>query len=97
MKDYIEIERKYIIEMPKRDLILSLPGSESSAIQQIYLESVAGVTHRIRKRVFKNAVRYFETVKKRIDKISAFEDEREISESEYTEKSKEIKAVGIKE
>ncbi len=91
MKDFIEIERKYIIEKPEKDLIISLPSSEVTSIVQIYLESDIGVTHRIRSRSYESLTRYFETVKKRIDRISAFEDEREISESEFIEKSKEIR------
>ena len=91
MKNYIEIERKYIIEMPDREKLLTLPQAETSSIVQIYLDSPSGVTRRIRSRSYKNVTLYFETVKKRIDKISAFEDEKEITESEFREKSKEIK------
>ena len=88
MSSIVEIERKYIIEMPKTE---ELPECEETPILQIYLKAPEGVTHRIRKRCYKEGAKYFETVKKRIDKISAYEDEREISESEFLEKSKEIK------
>ena len=91
MKNNIEIERKYIIEMPNRESLLALPFSESSSILQIYLESEIGVTHRIRSREYKDGVRFFETVKMRIDKISAFEDEKEVTEAEFREKSKKIR------
>lgn len=91
MKDFIEIERKYIIEMPKDDLLSSLPCQKRSSIVQIYLASHDGVTRRIRSRKYESGIRYFETVKRRIDKISAYEDEKEISKSEFNEKSKEIK------
>lgn len=91
MKDFIEIERKFIIEMPNRDELLSLDFAESSFITQIYLSAPDGITRRVRSRSYKTGTRYFETVKRRIDIISAYEDEREISESEFTEKSKEIR------
>ena len=91
MKDFIEIERKFIIEMPKRDELLALDFSSSSFITQIYLSAPEGITRRIRSRSYKTKTHYFETIKKRIDKISAYEDEREISESEFVEKSKEIR------
>ena len=90
MKDFIEIERKFIIEKPSFDL-MSACHAESTSIVQIYLKAPEGVTRRIRKRTYKDGIRYFETVKKRIDKISSYEDECEISESDFLEKSKEIK------
>ena len=91
MKDFIEIERKFIIKMPERDELFSLASSHSSLITQIYLSSLEGITRRIRSRSFKEGTRYFETLKRRIDKISAYEDEREITEVEFIEKSKEIR------
>ena len=91
MKDFIEIERKFIIKMPERSSLLSLPEAKSSSILQIYLSSEYGVTRRIRRREDKAGTRYYETEKRRIDKISVFEDENEISESEFLEKSREIK------
>lgn len=91
MKDFVEIERKFIIEKPRRDMLLSLPSATASAIEQIYLKAPLGVTRRVRKRSFDSCTRFYETVKRRIDEISSYEDEREISEAEYVEKSKEIK------
>lgn len=91
MKDFIEIERKYIIEKPEMEKLLSIKGVSVSSIVQIYLEAPTGVTRRIRSRSYSDGTRYFETVKRRIDEISAYEDEREISEAEFIEKSKEIK------
>ncbi len=78
----IEIERKYIISLDGLDNISSMKEYTKSEIEQIYLES-EGVTHRIRKRVYPEKTVYTETKKTRIDKISALEEEREISSEEY--------------
>ena len=79
----IEIEREYIIKTPDIALISSFEGYTSSVITQIYLESTQGVTHRIRKREFADKTVYTETKKIKIDKMSAIEDEHEISEKEF--------------
>lgn len=79
----IEIERKYIIKKPKRDVLTLAEEYTASEIEQIYLKSNPGVTHRIRKRKSGEITTYTETKKIRIDKVSAYEDEREISEEEY--------------
>lgn len=79
----VEIERKYIIAKPSLDYISTLDGYTASAITQTYLLSDAGVSSRVRRREFESGVIYTETKKIRIDGMSAIEDEREISESEY--------------
>lgn len=79
----LEIERKYIIKMPDMSLIESQNGYTKSDITQIYLESVSGVTHRVRSRAFDEKTVYTETKKIRIDKMSSIEDEREISKDEF--------------
>ncbi len=91
MKDFIEIERKYIIRKPNREMLLKQPSAESTSIVQIYLSAPQEVTRRIRSRSYKSGVRFFETLKKRIDKFTSYEDEKEITEEEFTLKSKEIK------
>ena len=91
MKDFIEIERKFIIRKPEREVLLNQPFAESTSIVQIYLSAPKGVTRRIRSRSYNSCVRYFETFKKRIDKMSTFEDEKEILQEELVRKSKEIK------
>ena len=48
------------------------------------------MTHRIRSRIYPDRAVYTETKKVRIDKMSAYEDECEISESEFFEKSKKM-------
>ncbi len=84
MKNSIETERKYIICMPDISCMAAEKDYSVSSITQTYLSSPSGVTNRVRKRVFKDKVSYTQTKKIRIDKISAYEDEREISENEYS-------------
>ncbi len=86
----IEIEKKYIISIPDESILSDMEEYTRSEIVQIYLESPAGITHRIRSRERSGNVTYTETKKIRIDKMSSYEDEREISEEEFltlTEKS----------
>lgn len=88
----IEIERKYVIRMPDLAVIKVMDGYTVSKIEQTYLESEPQVTHRVRKRVYKDGVKYTETKKVRIDKISSYEDERQIDEAEYERLLDRIKA-----
>lgn len=87
----VEIERKYIIAMPKLELLRTISGYECSEIEQTYLKSEAQTTRRVRQRAYSDRTVYTETVKKRLDRLSAEECEREISENEYNELIKEIK------
>ena len=79
----IEIERKFVIEKPDLLLIEKVCGYTKSEILQIYLDSDPGQTRRIRKRTFGEGTFYSETRKIRIDKMSATEIERSISEEEF--------------
>lgn len=79
----IEIERKYVILKPDFAALEREYEVDSSEIRQTYLASEAGVTRRVRKRVYRDRVSYTLTEKRRIDAISSHEDEREISEGEY--------------
>jgi CYTH domain-containing protein len=81
----IEIERKYVILMPDVNQLEEQDGYTVSHILQTYLESEPNVTHRVRCREYEDHTVYTETKKTRIDKISAYEEEREISEQEYKE------------
>lgn len=83
MRAPVEIERKYVIEMPSEATLRVQDGYTVSHILQTYLESEPDVTHRVRMRAYTDRTVYTETRKVRIDKISAYEDEREISEGEY--------------
>ena len=62
----------------------------SSDIEQIYLSATPGVTRRVRKRVTDGIPRYYLTEKRRIDKMSSDEREREITADEYARLSAEI-------
>jgi CYTH domain-containing protein len=80
----IEIERKYIIKMPSVSVLRSMSEYSSSEISQTYLECADdGVTERVRMRAYVDGVRFYHTVKHRIDGMSTVEDEREISRTEY--------------
>ena len=83
MKDHIEIERKYVISMPDVCAMQSEKGYTSSDIVQIYLTSAPHVTHRVRSRTKGGVTQYTETKKVRISGMSAYEDECEITESEF--------------
>lgn len=79
----VEIERKFVIAMPSLFLLSTLEGYSSSEIEQTYLNSDSGVTRRVRARKYQDRTVYTETKKVRIDKMSAHEDEREITKDEY--------------
>lgn len=87
----VEIERKFIIEAPASEILVTIPGHTESRINQIYLESTLGETRRIRKREYRDQTLYYETKKIRIDGMSATEIEREISREEFSRLSSEIK------
>lgn len=88
----VEIERKYIIKIPKISDMSSLDGYTASDIVQIYLTSQKGVTRRIRSRCYGEITEYFETEKRRIDAMSATEHERSISAEEFSALTREQKA-----
>ena len=84
MNSGIEIERKFVIKMPSVATLMQMPDYTVSEISQTYLASAGeGVTERVRRREYADGVRFYHTVKRRIDKLSCNEDEREIDESEY--------------
>ena len=79
----LEIERKYIIEMPDVSVLSQQPEYTVSGILQIYIQGAIGETHRVRRRDFSDRVVCTETRKIRIDKISSTEIEGEISIEEF--------------
>ena len=87
----LEIEKKYIILIPDLEKLSRLDGYTKSDIIQTYLTSSKGVTHRVRRRAYADRVVYTETKKIRIDAVSSFEDEREISEACFSELSRNIR------
>ncbi len=85
----IEIEKKYIIKKPEEKELLEMSEYTRSEITQIYLKSPRGITRRIRSRERSGNITYTETTKVRIDKMSAYEDEKEISCEEFERLSSE--------
>ena len=86
----IETEYKFIIEKPDERILREAADYTESNIVQIYLASVAA-THRVRRREYEDgSVSYTENKKVRISKMSSTEFEREITEAEYDELSKNI-------
>ena len=79
----IETERKFIIRIPRTADMRRCQRYSCSAIEQIYLPSAAGVTHRIRRRLTAGTSVYTETVKTRISAMSCIEEEKQISKEEY--------------
>lgn len=92
----IEIEKKYIIKLPTDTDMKRCSEYSCAELTQIYLTSLPGVTHRIRSVSSEGYLRYFETKKVRIDKMSSYEDEREISEEDFL-RLKENIAKGTRE
>ena len=86
----VEIERKFIIKIPDISAMREFSDYTESKIMQIYLKSPIAVTHRIRSREFCGKTVYTETKKIRIDKMSAVEDEHEISKTDFDRLSLEI-------
>ena len=80
----IETERKYIIRIPRISDMRECRGYSCSAIEQIYLPSVHGVTHRIRRRLTAGKSIYTETIKTRLSSMSCIEEEKEIPKEEYS-------------
>ncbi len=80
----IEIEHKFLIARPEKDVLLAQPGVRVLEIEQVYLRSRPGVTGRVRRMTEGGVVRYFRTEKRRISTMSAYEDEREITAEEYS-------------
>ncbi len=78
-----EIEKKFLIRYPSDELLSLIDEKKRSRIVQTYLLSDEGITARVRRREYSDRVEYTKTEKKRIDFISCFEDETELSEPEY--------------
>ena len=80
--EHLEIERKYLIRMPKAALLRSLPASE---IEQIYLQMSDGTRERIRRRDYGDRTVYSHTAKQRLSDLTRIEIEREITAEQYGE------------
>lgn len=83
MKTETEIERKFIIGMPDMSELSAMEAYTESKIRQTYLDAPAGVTHRVRERVYQGKTVYTENTKIRIDRMSCRESEGEITRERY--------------
>ena len=81
----IEIERKFLIRYPSKEVFDAIPACDRSAIVQTYLESEPGVTRRVRMRRYCDGTKYYKTEKIRRTALTCDEFEGEISEKEYAE------------
>lgn len=77
-----EIERKFLIRMPERELLRKASCTE---ITQTYLLSEGEGRARVRKRGRDGNYIYTYTVKKRVNDLRRVEREREIGEEEYSQ------------
>lgn len=89
-KTAVEIERKYIIKMPCEQILAEQSEYSKSEIEQIYLPSQIGETHRIRRRVYADRTICTETRKIRLDRMSSTEIEGEINEEKFLALSENI-------
>lgn len=86
----IEIERKYLIRMPRCEELRAMAGCEVWQIVQTYLtEGSNGETRRVRRVLCGGQERFVYTQKRRISALSCVENERNISPAEYDELMKQ--------
>ena len=79
----LEIERKFLIRYPSKEVFDTIPACDRSAIVQTYLESEPGVTRRVRMRRYCDGTKYYKTEKIRRTSLTCDEFEGKISEKEY--------------
>lgn len=80
----VEIERKYLVEMPNMDELKSKFDTTTVDIIQTYLvEKEDGVERRVRQRGVNGSYTFYYTEKQNINNLSRIEKERKISEIEY--------------
>lgn len=80
---HYEIERKFLIAYPDKATLLAAEGCRTKRMVQTYLNAPEGETRRVREVREGDAVRYIQTLKKRITMLRAVEEEQELSEAEY--------------
>ena len=80
----IEIEHKFLIARPDEAVLAAQPDVRILQIEQIYLPSEPGETNRVRRTSEAGEVHYYHTKKRRINAMSAYEEEREIPLEEYS-------------
>ena len=77
----IETERKYLIRYPDTEALSRMDGVQIWHIAQTDLRTEGA---RVRRLEEKGEIRFIRTDKKRISALSSFEEEREITEAEYS-------------
>ena len=80
-----EIERKYLIRMPNVAALAKEKGCRILSVEQTYLVAKEGETHRVRLVREGDKTTYIETVKSRVNALSAVEHEAEITADRYAE------------
>ena len=82
----LEIERKWLIRRPDEAELSAMTaeaGGSVSHIVQTYLTAEKGVSHRVRARTVDGITTYTCTAKRRLNAMTAEEDERTVSFAEY--------------
>ncbi len=80
----LEIERRFLIEMPSEVTLIGVLGAKPREIRQTYLLAPEGwSSERVRLSRTGDAVTYTHTRKCRLSRLTAVEEEREITEGEY--------------
>lgn len=80
-----ETERKYLIKMPDIAALAKMPDCRILSMEQTYLIAEQGETHRVRMVREGDEVTYIETVKSRVNALTAVEREAEITAARYGE------------
>lgn len=79
----LEIERKFLIRYPDRNLLRQYPGSRPVDIVQTYLLSEQGVSRRVRAWTENGSTVYIRTSKRSLTDRTRIEQEDQISREEY--------------
>lgn len=92
----LEIEYKFLIEMPDSELLCAQADYREKKLCQMYLELPSGLSEhgtrcRIRKSEENGKATYFKTFKKAVTEMTRIEIEEEIDEAEYLKLSEYIK------
>lgn len=80
---HFEIENKYLVEMPDKNVLDNLEFCEKVNISQTYIEKNNDFEIRLRKRSSNNSSSYFVTLKRKITDLKREENEYKISENKY--------------
>ena len=78
-----EIERKYLIAVPDAAFLRAQPECAVWEIEQIYLTALPGCTRRVRKVTENGQITCYKTFKRRLNALTAEEDEGVIPREEY--------------